>query len=477
MELWFNPRRFTCGIDAEADENNKKKVQEERKSAKKYSKSRQFMTSEASSLDLIANYSKADLFKKSKNELKDGVSEFRYGDARYTVYKRGDKYKSEFFAPHGFDRGEFFKHFEELKPVEKQIEKTSSSTTALVDVNGEIDGQYVQGDTGDCWLLTALTSLSSSEAGKEIISNSITVNDDNTVTVTFRGIGVSYTITADEIARYDTDSNTSDKYSNGDNDVLVMELAVEKLWKDINRGKVTLDSNNEDITFTGNSIDEGGLPIQLIYYLTGSEAKEYYNEDLTDLSKSTIYSVLQEALDKGNTALNFGIYYNEHSAKLIDGSTYSLDVGDGGHALAITNITSNTVTFINPWDSNIEYTMSWSEFASLGIGYISSADLTNTNYKSEITDMSGNSSSNNNYYNDYEYEFNDNYGKFDDFTPFEPNPFDDYNSQPQPQPHIEPDDDYGSNGYDYRGYNDFSFTDFLYAFMDFFFGFFAKRGY
>ena len=37
----------------------------------------------------------------------------------------------------------------------------------------------------------------------------------------------------EEIAKYDTDNTTYDKYSNGDNDMLVLELAAEKLWKDI----------------------------------------------------------------------------------------------------------------------------------------------------------------------------------------------------------------------------------------------------
>lgn len=67
---------------------------------------------------------------------------------------------------------------------------------------------------------------------------SITSNPDGSVTVNFKGVGVSYTISLDEIKKHDTDNIKNDAYSNGDNDMLVLELAVEKLKKDIESGKV-----------------------------------------------------------------------------------------------------------------------------------------------------------------------------------------------------------------------------------------------
>ena len=300
MEYRLNRFMPEISVNPESRNSNNKEQKQEIELTEVPKKQRFFESYDTSSRDIMANYGKADIIlNKGRHNLPDGLSEFRYRDSKYKIYRHGDRYRSEFIGRHGVDKAEFFSHFEELKPQKRSFNDYSSSTI-INDVNGKIDGQVLQGNTGDCWLLTALEAMSSTQAGRDIISNSITVNDNNTVTVSFKGLGVSYTLTSDEISRHDTDNDLSDRYSNGDNDVLVMELAVEKLWKDINSGKVQLNTDNEDITYTDRSIDGGGLPVQMIYYLTGIEPKEYYNEDLSDLSKNTVYQVLQNALDNGN---------------------------------------------------------------------------------------------------------------------------------------------------------------------------------
>ena len=174
------------------------------------------------------------------DSLPNGVSHFNYKNARFTVYKNNNEYKSEFYYPKGFSESEFFKSYSSLKPEE--INLTTSEGSSINGINGEIDENVVQGNTGDCWIISALYSLTSTDTGKKAIKDSIKVNDDNTVTVTFYGLGVSYTMTAAEIEKYDTDNNTKDAYSNGDNDALVLEIATEKLVKDINKGKVKIST-------------------------------------------------------------------------------------------------------------------------------------------------------------------------------------------------------------------------------------------
>ena len=416
----------------------------------------------ANGSEILANYTKNQIKKSNlknhdRNEIgniPNGHSKYEYNGARFDIFRHGDDYKSQFVCPRDFDRFDFFYNFfgiESFNPSWFNPHKDNQDEIVTPDIpdfddnsdgietinndenaenvdlkiNGEIDEYVIQGATGDCWLIAGIYSLSSNESGREIIKNSISTNSDGSAVVSFRGIGVSYTLSASEIMRHDTDNNENDSYSNGDNDMLVFELAVEKLWSDINKGRVTLDSNNEDITYTGegNGIDDGGLPNQIIYYLTGIDSKESYHENLTDLNRDEVLSILNDAYSSSDNILSFGVYYGVHSANLIDGSSYELNLGDSGHALAITNMTADTVTFINPWDATVSYTMSWEEFANLGIGYIASADLSEAIEKdvADMTDSSSNSSKRNSYIdfefdNFFPFDFNRDYSNF--FNPF-----------------------------------------------------------
>ena len=203
--------------------------------------------------------------------------------------------KCQWVTPKNANKNEFLQRFPNLASAINADNSAVRTGSSISSVNGLLDEKVMQYKTGDCWLVAGLYSLAATDTGKQIIKESVTVNDNSSVTVDFKGIGASYTISESELNRYDTDNNTYDSYSNGDNDVLAFELATEKLWKDINSGKVSLNSNNSDITYTGegNGIDDGGLPSQMVYYLTGIEPKEYYNYDMRDLSSNTVNRVLK----------------------------------------------------------------------------------------------------------------------------------------------------------------------------------------
>ncbi len=315
-----------------------------------------------------------------------GVSTYELDGNDITVYRKDDDIKGQVV---GYDVNlkDLLKNFSDWKAVEP-VAVEDDNTTNPSKVNGEIDEYVGQGGTGDCWLLTGVLALNSTEVGKNIIKSSITANVDGSVTVNFKGVGVSYTISLDEIKKHDTDDIKGDAYSNGDNDMLVLELAVEKLKNDIASGKVKLDVIKDSYEgYNGESGEiEGGFPQQLLYFLTGEEsttatakyirAPQTPNDPAqTFIPESYINKIFNEALENGNTAITFGLYDGTHSAKLTNGKDYKLPLGRGGHALAITNLTKDTVTFVNPWDSTKEYTMSWSEFAKLGIGMIATTDL------------------------------------------------------------------------------------------------------
>ena len=260
------------------------------------------------------------------------------------------------------------------------------------DVDGVID-RFEQGnnDTNDCWLLSGLATISSTQAGKELIKNCVRWNSDYTqVIVTFPGSNESVAITIEELLAADPDLG-SGKYNYGDNDVLAIVLAYEKLYGDVDGGHSDtffdkfLPFLSRDInitsTFEGKGIDD---LVNIVGGLFGSGGGRI------DLSADTVYEYLQDMLDAKNNGQNVAATFalftggdTNYSWTTVDGQEghAELDHGGwadwGGHVFAITDITSTTVTFVNPWDSSVSYTVTWSEFANIGISEISWATWSN----------------------------------------------------------------------------------------------------
>ena len=229
----------------------------------------------ASIAEVMAAYNKGEVKFVSTNKpitIPQGVSTYELDGNDITVYRKDDDIKGQVV---GYDVNlkDLLKNFSDWKAVEP-VAVEDDNTTNPSKVNGEIDEYVGQGGTGDCWLLTGVLALNSTEVGKNIIKSSITANADGSVTVNFKGVGVSYTISLDEIKKHDTDDIKGDAYSNGDNDMLVLELAVEKLKNDIASGKVKLDVIEDSYEgYNGESGEiEGGFPQQLLYFLTGEES-------------------------------------------------------------------------------------------------------------------------------------------------------------------------------------------------------------
>ncbi len=336
----------------------------------------------ASIQDVLASYNQSRVSfvpKASGNiPIPEGVSIRDVDGNTVTTFRHNDRIQTQIYGS-DFDARAIIDRFV-LKDIKYVLPQEPEATDESNGVNGEIDEKVGQGGTGDCWLLTGVLALNSTDIGKKIIKSSITSNADGSVTVNFKGVGVSYTISLDEIKKHDTDDIKNDAYSNGDNDMLVLELAVEKLKKDIEAGKVTIEPNEKAWEGDRGGSIEGGFAQQMLYFLTGRTSSTYLmngssEKNIVPLSQNAIYEIFNNALDSGETALTFGLYYNEHEGTCVDGNKFYIDLQDGGHALAITNLTKDTVTFVNPWDSTKEYTMTWAEFAKIGVALISTTDL------------------------------------------------------------------------------------------------------
>lgn len=273
-----------------------------------------------------------------------------------------------------------------FKKLENIVNSDKLELLYQLDCDGNI-GDFKQGNTGDCWLLTGLISLNATSQGRQILKESLTFNSDNSITVNFKGVGVSYTITAEEILEAQAESERFEgAYSDGDNDVLVFELAVEKLRRDIAAGKIDLPisgkystTSESDSGKAGEGIS-GGFTEQFVYFLTGKKANKISALDLA-LEKNRIkdfFNKYYNDFQNGTIALSFSIVGIEHKATTIDGKELNINLSDKklGHALSIVAMTNNTVTIVNPWDSKIEYTLTWEEFAKLGVSSLIAMPLT-----------------------------------------------------------------------------------------------------
>lgn len=268
--------------------------------------------------------------------------------------------------------------------LEEIINSKRLLTMYELDYDGYIDS-FKQGSTGDCWLLAGIISLNATSEGKKIIQNSLQLNDNDSVTVHFKGIGVSYTISREEILEAQTESEKFEgAYADGDNDVLILELATEKLRRDIAAGKVKIKENGvynnsnstEDDGTSGAGI-EGGWIEQFVYFLTGKTADTRCIKDSETFSEDNIknfYLKYYESFLDGNTALSFSVGGGTHYATTTNGEKIEVNI-DTGHAFSIVDMTQDTVTIVNPWDSEKEYKLTWEEFAKFGINSMKAMPL------------------------------------------------------------------------------------------------------
>ncbi len=249
-----------------------------------------------------------------------------------------------------------------ITPSQKveQPEKITAVNNELK-INGKIDEPVIQGNVGDCWLLSGINALNSTDKGKEIIRNSIIPNDDGTVTVNFAGVQKQITITPDEIKQYDTDTNFQDMYSNGDNDALVLEIGMRKLIKENPKLFLGLDtdiSGGQTFNFW-----KALIPNYNIMHIADNYEKPEIAEDggiigkcgVSDMYAKKIKEIFENALENKNIAIEF-----------------STD----GHSMAITEVTENEVTYIDSMNYT-KTTLSWDKFINSGVSELSYTDLSN----------------------------------------------------------------------------------------------------
>lgn len=202
-------------------------------------------------------------------------------------------------------------------------------------VNGEIDEAVFQGTKGDCWLLSGVLSLSYTQDGKELIKNSIFQNKNGDYEVWLEGLGKSYTVSKEELESKNVSTLSSglglesSSYSTGDDDMLLMELAVEKAVQ---------EGNNDIVTQSGIT---GGSAYYLYNAMSDNEVQYAYGDDPIE----TVNLLNEYAMNQNECAATLGI--TDGFAGLED-----------NHAYAVKKVTQNTTTLVNPWDTTEDITIS-----------------------------------------------------------------------------------------------------------------------
>ena len=225
-----------------------------------------------------------------------------------------------------------------VEEVNNETGQTTKSEVLRYHSDGKISATK-QGSVGDCWVLSGVNALASTQKGAQLIKDSITQNPDGSVTVTLKGVNKSYTYTPDEIGAKDYPTENL-QFSSGDIDMSLIEMAITDY-------RMELLKNNSSPKYASLSLAssqqpiKGGYQFEALKYLTGKLAQVVFKPE--DLMSS-----LENIKNNNNKyAVTLGFKANDESI-----GTGKDVVSD--HSYSLSRVTEDMVYVINPWDSTKE---------------------------------------------------------------------------------------------------------------------------
>ena len=225
-------------------------------------------------------------------------------------------------------------------------------------------GAAKQGSAGDCYLLSSINALSYTKKGAEIIKNSLEYDKDGT-TVHLKGAG-DYYISNKELNR----AKGSRLYAKGDDDLLILELATQKVRDDILSDRFILPqdvpkemgySSLEKSSHLFKPSIKAGNEIEPMYYITGKVGTVVKTPE-------QITSVLNKFIQ--NKGQDYALCTSFKPIKSIDGTDMWRIYDSEGkiatlyseHSYAVKSADENTVTIVNPHDSSKNITLTKDSF-------------------------------------------------------------------------------------------------------------------
>ena len=230
--------------------------------------------------------------------------------------------------------------------------------------NRNIENTFQSDTQGDCWLLSDINAMRNTEWGREIIRNAIVPDGKGGVTIKFPGSPLAqknFHISPKEIAA----AKASGHYSTGDDDMIALELATEKLSKQmVKKGLAERVDKFDDvighpsyltnIKLDKKNIDNAYLSISTL--LTGRQRVEV--DFLLGVKGSeNILKYISQNPGKTAAVCTFDHY------KDIFGTRDEDDPVHGNHAYAIQKIIyGKEVVVIDPYHTDKPIRLSWEKF-------------------------------------------------------------------------------------------------------------------
>jgi|GEM_PF-6153841 len=238
----------------------------------------------------------------------------------------------------------------------KVPENTDNST---VKIDKRI-GKFEQSKTAnDCWLVASIKALFKTKEGAQAIKDAISQDPDTgNVTVTLK-TGDSYTFTPQEI------NDAESRLSTGDDDVRVLEMAVEK-----HRKKEMEECQKAGKKYKGCGTTEiplmYGTPEEAIKLIAGklsTELEPSHNTEwnlIEPLNQNTYLDLIEKYPDKYCALITFD--KEDTSRNIVPKHLYVIDHVEG-----------DNIMLINPWNSDERTLISRDEL------------LTNCKYMNTVT--------------------------------------------------------------------------------------------
>lgn len=204
--------------------------------------------------------------------------------------------------------------------------------------NGKIDKSFKQGQTGDCWLLAGIKSLSMTADGKKLLDNAVKVDKNGNATVTLKGVGKKYTVTA-------RDLKCSNELSTGDSDVRALEIAMDRYFREKTPdGRADIDGNS-----VGKALALIGDP---------KKTQEFVGQQ--DVAKG-IVSLADSGMKNKAAVTGMSGNIDPRDINAIDENGKKVDVYNA-HAYSIKEIAVDGITLINPHDTSHTLKMSLEDY-------------------------------------------------------------------------------------------------------------------